>query len=121
MKNTNTIKFTVGSATVSVVGPGGEDVIRRLLAHSSEPAATAPVDTLLGVSEVAQELGCERQTVWAWARDGLLPTPDNISPRGRKLWRAGTIAAWKAAPPTARLLKRLKRADSSATIKGASA
>ena len=104
----NPITIKLAGVTIEVSGPGSADVVRHLLSSGANTASTAPADTLLGVSEVAEALGCKRQTVWAWDRNGALPAPHSVSPRGRKLWRAGTIAAWKAAPPTVRLLRRLK-------------
>ena len=116
----NPITINLAGVSVTVSGPGSADVVRHLLSSAANTASTAPVDVLLGVAEAADALGCTRQCIWKWQRDGLLPPPDNVSPRGRKQWRAGTITAFKASPPTGKLLRRLKAFDGHISTKGAS-
>jgi hypothetical protein len=57
------------------------------------------VQTLYGVSEIAEALGVSRGLVSQWVKRGKLPLPDAELAMG-KVWTAETIEPWIAAAPS---------------------
>ena len=106
MPTTEPTTTQIGALTVTISGPGTDEVMKLLLSTTAGvPNADA---LLLGTDEVAAKLGVTRQAAWRWGRDGVLPPPDAVSPGGHKRWRADSIERFAACPPTARLAKWLK-------------
>lgn len=53
---------------------------------------SAPVDPLLGISEVEQATSLERTTIWRRCRTGMFPAPGYVA--NRRVWRASVIETW---------------------------
>lgn len=51
-------------------------------------------DGLLGIQRISERLGVSTAAVQGWAREGLLPPPDFVTARGRRIWQERTIEQW---------------------------
>lgn len=53
-------------------------------------------DGLIGIKGIARRVRMSDPTVQRWAHTGVLPPPDFVTARGRKVWQEATIEAWMA-------------------------
>lgn len=72
----------------------------RRVANATRPYGPYPhppkpplPDGVVGLSDLARQLGVTSPTVTSWVSRGYLPPPDFTTRRGRRLWLANNIAA----------------------------
>lgn len=75
---------------------------------------SAPVDPLLGITEVERATSLERTTIWRRCRAGAFPAPGYVA--NRRVWRASVIEAWVREE-----LERSPARRGAANLKGAAA